>query len=190
VTAVETLLRVVESLESIQIPYMLVGALSVNQYAAPRSTKDADIVVELAPGQLTEFRRRLAPTAIIDDQLRFETATGTKRTIIRVPDSDYCVELFRLSSDAHDQERFRRRVRGVVEGLQTWVPTAEDIIVWKLRWYLSAQRDKDRHDVREVIGAQFAQLDWPYIHNWCDQHGTRALLEDIIATIPPDLLES
>jgi hypothetical protein len=30
-------------------------------------------------------------------------------------------------------------------------------------------------------------LDWNYLHHWCDQHGTRDLLEEIRASLPPDL---
>lgn len=188
-TSVEILLQAVDSLEALQIPYMLVGALSVNNYSFARSTKDADIVVSLMPGQLKELSRSLAPGAIIDAQTQFETATATTKNVVRIPGSEYCIELFRLSNDAHDQERFRRRVRGDLVGHATWFPTAEDVIVWKLRWIASAQRGKDRDDVAAVLASQFNKLDWPYIHRWCDQHGTRALLDEIIATIPPDLLE-
>ena len=28
-------------------------------------------------------------------------------------------------------------------------------------------------------------LDWDYIHHWCHLHGTRALLDEIRASIPP-----
>ena len=56
----------------------------------------------------------------------------------------------------------------------------EDIIIQKLRW----NRDKDREDVRNIIGVQGDALDWPYIERWCDAHGTRARLEEIRAAIP------
>lgn len=63
---------------------------------------------------------------------------------------------------------------------QVFFPTAEDVIIWKLRW----RRTKDREDVRGVIGVQGDKLDWPYIKRWCDRHGTRALLEEIRRTVP------
>ncbi len=61
------------------------------------------------------------------------------------------------------------------------MPTAEDVIITKLRW----ARSKDRDDVRDVIAVQGDAIDWPYVHAWADQHGTRGLLDEIRASIPP-----
>lgn len=56
----------------------------------------------------------------------------------------------------------------------------------KLRWAKHAKRGKDREDVRDVIAVQGdAALDWDYIHEWCARHGTRELLDEIRASIPP-----
>lgn len=90
------------------------------------------------------------------------------------------VELFLLSNDAHDQERFRRRLRLEVLGRKLWLPTAEDVIVTKLRW----KRTKDIDDVRNVMSVQRGRLDWPYIEKWCGEHGTLALLNEIRRTVP------
>jgi hypothetical protein len=46
-------------------------------------------------------------------------------------------------------------------------------------------RARDRDDVRNVIAVQGGALDWPYIHSWCDRHGTRQLLDDVRKSIPP-----
>jgi hypothetical protein len=90
------------------------------------------------------------------------------------------VEVFRLSGDAHDQERFRRRQLAELDGHKVFFPTAEDVIVWKLRW----ARSKDKDDVRSVISVQRGKLDWGYIEAWCDRHNTRARLEEIRRTVP------
>ena len=37
----------------------------------------------------------------------------------------------------------------------------------------------------DVVGVRQNSLDWDYIHHWCDQHGTRGLLDGIRKTIPP-----
>lgn len=66
------------------------------------------------------------------------------------------------------------------------VPTPEDVIIMKLRWAKVAKRDKDRDDVRNIIAVQGDEaLDWDYLHRWCAAHGTRALLDEIRASIPP-----
>ena len=55
----------------------------------------------------------------------------------------------------------------------------------KLRWGILARRSKDLDDVRNVIAVQADRIDWDYVHRWCEQHGTRALLDEIRASIPP-----
>jgi hypothetical protein len=70
-------------------------------------------------------------------------------------------------------------------GRQVWIPTAEDVIVTKLHWALLGRRSKDRDDARDVIAVQGDRIDWDYVHRWCEQHGTRALLDEIRASIPP-----
>jgi len=180
VTIDDVALRVAEALGAAGVPFMLVGGFSSNFHGIPRSTKDADFVVQLSAPLNAAFARTLGPEFEAEPQLSFETNTGTQRQEFRVAGTVFKVEVFRLSDDAHDQERFRRRQPTVVDGRQVLFPTAEDVIIWKLRW----ARSKDRDDVRAVMGVQQDKLDWPYIEGWCERHGTRALLEEIRRTVP------
>src|SRR5207247_7553096 len=116
-----------------------------------------------------------------EDGIRYPLVTGVQTCALPIlAGTLFKVEVFRLSEDAHDQERFRRRQSVTVDGRQVFFPTAEDVIIWKLRW----RRSKDRDDVRAVMGVQGDKLDWPYIEGWCERHGTRALLEEIRRTVP------
>jgi hypothetical protein len=183
----EVAARVVEALDKLGVEYLLAGSFSSNFYGIPRSTKDADFVAVLG-SKIAELERELGPDFIFDKQPSFETVTGTFREKARVPKLPFDIEIFHLSKDAHDQSRFarRRRVRDDLLGRDIHVPTAEDVIITKLRWALIAKRGKDSDDVRNVIAVQGEEvLDWEYIHSWCDQHGTRALLNEIRASIPP-----
>ena len=173
-------LRVADALNAAGIPFMLVGGFSSNFHGIPRSTKDADFVVQLSSPLDEAFVRTLGPEFEAEPQMSFETNTGTQRQGFRVAGTLFKVEVFRLSDDPHDQERFRRRQPVMVDGRQVFFPTAEDVIIWKLRWALS----KDRDDIRAVMGVQGDKLDWPYIIGWCERHGTRALLEQIRRTVP------
>ena len=56
-----------------------------------------------------EFARTLGPEFEAEPQLSFETNTGTQRQEFRVTGTMFKVEIFLLSEDPHDQERFRRR---------------------------------------------------------------------------------
>jgi hypothetical protein len=174
------MVRVADALTASGVAYLLAGSFSSNYYGIPRSTKDADFVVELRGGVGGDFMARLGADFEADPQLSFETNTGTYRQLLQHTSSPFKVELFLLSNDPHDQARFQRRVAVNAYGRQIWLPRAEDVVIMKVRW----ARSRDQDDVRAVIGVQGEQLDWPYIESWCERHGTRALLEEIRRTVP------
>ena len=172
-------LVVVDALNAEKIPFLVAGSLSSNVYGVPRSTKDADFVIELGSASVTSLRTHLPSHYHLDPQIQFESVTATLRNIIRVEGSAFKVELFRLSTDPHDQERFRRRISTKVEGRMIYLPTAEDVVVMKLRWGRELKRPKDLDDLRNVILLQQVTLDWDYVYEWCDRHETRELLDEI-----------
>jgi hypothetical protein len=56
-----------------------------------------------------------------------------------------------------------------------YVQTAEDLIIQKLRW----ARRKDFDDIVNVLTVSAIGLDWKYIKEWTERHGTTALLEEL-----------
>lgn len=178
-TAVDFVKRVVDALEKLHLPYMAVGSFSTNVYGTPRSTKDADFVVEMGPTSISQLAQELGAAFELDAQMSFETITATTRYRFRHRASAFLVEIFLLSHDPHDQQRFARRVPGDIGGRNTFVPTAEDVVIQKLRWSRHGQRPKDVEDVRGVLAVQAGRLDLDYIRRWCDQHGTRSLFEQL-----------
>lgn len=134
---------------------------------------------------LSNLMTELGPTFRLDPQIRFETVTGTTCHIIDAGGGFFRVELFQLSNDPFDRQRFARRRQISVLGRVAYAATAEDVTVMKLRWSGQGRRPKDREDERNLIMSQGDLLDWEYIHRWCDQHGTRQLLEEIHRSIPP-----
>ncbi len=178
-TADEFSTRVVQILNAHQINYMIVGSLSTNFHSIVRSTQDADIVIQSDLGETARLVAREFPRLRLDPQIGFETVTATKKIILRADTSHFVVELFGLSDDAHDQQRFERRIQVDWMGQPAWVATMEDAIITKLRWGNLAFREKDIVDARTVIATQGDAIDWPYVEHWCDEHGSRPLLEKI-----------
>ncbi len=175
---------VIDALDQAGIPYMVVGSLSSNLYGVPRSTQDADIVVQVDAAGMARLRGRLGQMLHWDPQTSFETVTGTDRHVLEAPDSGFEIEPFLLSDDPHDQERFARRTRVPMLAREVCVASAEDVVITKLRWSRQGRRGKDIDDVRAVIAVSGHRLDWNYIDRWCDRHGTRALLDEIRPSTP------
>lgn len=183
-TADEAVEAVLTALDIAGIPYMLVGSLASNFHGIPRSTRDADFVVEPGPDSLERLAEALPPELTLGVQGAFEAVTGTTRYLVEMAGSPFVCELFVRSDDPHDQERFRRRERVALLDRVAFVASAEDTIVTKLRWAQDAHRAKDREDIRNILAVRAADLDWIYLKRWALEHGTATLLDEIRASLP------
>jgi hypothetical protein len=186
VSSTDLVLRVIALFDELAIPYMLVGSYSSNYYGRPRSTKDADFVVIISDDQMRKLQSGLGSEFHVDSQMSFETVTMTTRHLIVHTASAFKIELFLLTDDAHDQERFKRRRQVDFEGRLTWLPTAEDVIVQKLLWSKLSRRGKDIEDAQRVLSLQQGKLDMAYIRHWCGLRGTQEHLEKILLAISSD----
>lgn len=173
--------QVVAALARSGIPHMVVGSFARNFHSFARSTQDADIVLAVDAASLNRFEAELGPDFSLEAQATFETNTGTFRHTLVHAATEFKTELFLLSNEPFDQERFRRRQAFDFNGHRSFVLTAEDLILSKLRW----SRSKDLDDIRDVMAVKGdAALDWNYLHHWADLLGTRSKLDELRAEIP------
>jgi len=184
VTGEEATVAVIETLSSLGIPYMLVGSLASNYYGIPRSTQDADFVIQLSGVSVECIVESLGPQFRLEPQSSFELIQATTRYILQILNNPFHIELFLLSDDEYDQERFSRRRSVSFLGRAAFIPTAEDVIITKLRWSQHGRRIKDRDDARNVIAIQYDRLDWKYIRRWCSKQGTLELFEEVVNSFP------
>lgn len=180
-TSDEALVAVIDALDHLGLPYMLTGSLASNFHGIPRSTRDADLVVDLPADGVGRLAAALPPELVLDRQASFETVTGTTRHVARLRGSVFLVELFQLSDDPHDISRLARRLRVQALGRHVWVAAVDDVVVTKLRWAAGGHRVKDLEDVRNVVAVSGDAIDWGYVRQWCGRHGTEALLDQVLA---------
>ena len=101
---------VAQALQATGVPHVLVGSMSSNVHGVARSTKDLDLVVQADRVGVDRLFAALGGTFDLDPQASFETVTGTLRHVLVAKGGRFKVEIFHLSQDPHDQERFRRRL--------------------------------------------------------------------------------
>lgn len=172
-------------LEAAGADYVIVGAVAYFAYGVPRSTNDLDFVIATDPVSLDRLLRDLPSPLSLDPQARMELFTGTMRWVVAVAGTELKVELFLLGDDPHHRAEFSRRRRTMIEGagIEAWIPTAEDLVIQKLRW----ARRKDLDDARNILAVQGEAIDYAHLEKWCTQHGTLGRLEELRASIPPGL---
>lgn len=181
----EGVIVLLEAFEAARVEYVIVGALASGAWGIPRSTKDADFVVACGAAELDTVLKKLPSAFSLDPQARMELFTGTHRWILHLADTTFEIEVFLLGTDPHHAQIFarKRRERVLMIDRQAWIPTAEDLVIQKLRW----ARRKDLDDVQNILAVQGDAFDYAYAEDWCAKHGTLARLAEIRANIPPDL---
>lgn len=168
-TQVEVLLRSINVLEELGIPYMLTGALAVNFYGRPRMTHDIDVVVQVRGEHIAGIVGRFAPDFYIAQE-GIEDALVHKTMFNAIHhDTGMKVDFWQLGDEAYDRERFERRVAREVFDRRMFLPTAEDVIITKLDWYRQSNQERHLEDAIGVRQVQEGRLDKAYLMGWCQR---------------------
>lgn len=181
-TIYEIVLEMLQLLDEQEIDYLLVGAIATGAWAVPRSTTDVDFVLAAPAAEVDRLLSKLPAPYQAEPQSLLEPFTGTMRWVIGVEGTEFKVEIFMQGSDPHHrEERERKRLIHLTTLKRVaWIPTAEDIVIQKLRW----GRKKDLQDVDDILTVQGNALDFSYVERWCREHGTLVRLEEIRRSIP------
>ena len=161
------LVRVVEALDRLRIPYLVTGGLAVTYYGEPRTTHDIDLVVQVSRANVEPLASELAADFYVDvEAAKVALAEGGMFNAIH-EDSGFKVDFWMLTEDGFEQTRFARRVKVCVLGVTMSLPTAEDVIISKLDWYRQSDVDKHYSDALGVVRVQAGKLDAGYVEKWC-----------------------
>lgn len=172
----EVLLEVLEALEVLGVPYMLVGSFASNYWGRPRMTHDADLLLELNPEQAIGLAQRLGATFYAPGfALREAALTQGHANLIHLEEA-FKVDLWMRRDDPYDRVRFARRQAVRAFGRRIWLSSAEDVILAKLRWRRQAGAERQFQDALEVYEIQQPGLDEAYVDHWAAELGLADLL--------------
>ena len=176
----EVLVMVVAVLETLQIPYLVGGSFASSIHGITRLTRDADIVALIKPDQSQPLANALEGEFYADEQA-IRRAVLAKRSfnVIHI-DSMFKVDIFVATPNEFEASQFERR-RAMVLGpgsSPTYVASAEDTILAKLRWYRLGNEVSDQQwsDLLNVAKVQGVRLDLSYLRSWAVELGVADLL--------------
>ena len=168
-------------LSDLGILYYVTGGVAAIAYGEPRTTRDVDIVLEIAPSQVDTLVAVLVNNGFYvpgaDD-----VKTGRMRSLsVTHIETVSRADLVVSGSGAFDQLRFqRRRLIAMPTGEQVYFSSPEDIILAKLLWGQRSRSEKQWRDVLGVLKVQQMALDYGYLGEWAERLELSELLSQAL----------
>lgn len=174
---------ILRTLETIEIPYVIIGAFAGAEYGITRATYDVDIVVDLTDQKIDALAaaypspRYYADPYQMRDSIRMgilfniiDSSVGRKADLIPLtmkPGYDFAL-----------RNRIRRDlVLNESELFQAWFAKPEDVIVGKLMAWNESRSYRHETDIRDILRAMqqgedvelSASFDIFYIDRWAQR---------------------
>jgi hypothetical protein len=181
-TQAELLRYLVEVLETLGAGYMIGGSQAAMYYGEPRLTRDVDVIVALRLDHLTALLRGFpADEFYVDEQAAAQHAIGAAGQFnIIHPGSGLKIDVYVNPDTPYDRARLGRRQRlPLLPGVNAYFARPEDVILYKLLYHRQVESGSHLRDVLGILRVSGPELDEPYITEWAEHLGLRALWEQI-----------
>lgn len=150
-------IRVVQALDDIGAPYMIVGAFGGSAFGISRTTYDIDILVDLREHDFDALSRKFPlPRYYADpEMMRDSVRMGIMFNLIDTGEG-VKADLVPLRREPDYETAFERRVRREFvtpsgESFEAWVAQPTDIIVGKLKAWDEGRSNKHPADIYSML---------------------------------------
>ncbi len=154
-------LKILQTLEEIDAPYMVIGAFAGTIFGITRVTYDIDIIVDLQESHIQELADRYPMPRYYADpyQMRNAQQIGSKFNIIDTEEGERA-DLMALTFASPYKNAFSRRIRQSIvlnekQSLEIWCARVEDIILGKLMAWQESEARRHETDIFEMLVSQY-----------------------------------
>jgi len=146
-----TIKDVAGRLNDLGINYMVTGSFAMGIYVPARTTYDIDIVVEIGSIDAERFEKRFIDDYYVDassivraDEHQSMFNIINNSTLVKVD----CIVKKR---DHFEVEKFARRLKAEIGGVEFWVIGKDDLILSKLRWAAGSHSARQFEDIDRLL---------------------------------------
>ncbi len=159
-----------------EIPYMIVGGITLAYYGMPRTTEDIDILIILEKTKIKKFVDFMKKNDFSVNEEDIKTAFKEKSHFtVFDQKSVFRMDIKGIYNDL-DSDSFSRRKKIHFRSLDIYINSPEDAIIAKLTF----GSFKDLEDTKGIILRQRKNLDFDYIKKKCKKYKVLDKLEKII----------
>lgn len=183
----DVVVSVIRRLDALGLDYMIVDSYASNVWGRPRSSHDADLVVRVAAADSDRFYRAFSTDYALEPaSLRRDLEDG--RMFNLIPRTGiFKVAIIPVRKTEYAREEFSRRKPVHALGLDLWVASPEDTILYKLVWFQKGDEVSGRQleDARDVYAVQRGAIDEQYLDRWASDLSVQDLLARVCSAARP-----
>lgn len=174
----EVLKDVTRRLDDAKIAYMVTGSIATNFYTVPRMTRDIDIVVELAAGDLGRFIALFETDFYLDAET--VRAAIESKGMFNLIQNHYIVKIDFIvrKNSPYRRREFSRRKKITVDDRSLHLAAPEDLILSKLEWAKDSRSEMQLSDVRNLLKS-VQGLNRRYMARWAKELGVEMLYREV-----------
>ena len=169
-------------LTALEVPYYITGGVAAIAYGEPRTTRDLDIVMDIAPTDIDRLVAALETEGFYVPGV--EDVRSGRMTALGITHMESISRADLVLSRTGDFDRIKfQRIQPIsIPDVGTFnFSSPEDVILAKLLWGQQSQSEKQWRDVLGVLKVQGNALDFAYMTQWASQLDLTELLQSAIA---------
>jgi hypothetical protein len=179
---------IIAALEALPAEYFVSGSVASSHWGRPRFTQDMDVLVALSPAHAPRLSKVFPdPEFHLDESaVAYAAEHGGQCNLIHVS-TGYKVDIIQLRDEPFSESRMdRRRRRELFPGVEAWIASPEDVILSKLRYYVSGGSHKHINDSAAILDIRGPELDRAYIERWASKLGVAAAWHELLERPQPE----
>lgn len=174
---IDLIKEVVRRLNGAGIGYMITGSMAMAVYAAPRMTRDVDIVIQVSDEDADSMVELFRGDFYIDETAVREAIRSRGMFNIIHDETIIKFDFIVRKDEEYRREEFNRRLPVEIDGQSIDVAAPEDLVLSKLVWAKQSGSELQLRDVRQLL-AGMDRLDDEYLDKWSEALGVRGLLDE------------
>ncbi|OGW08179.1 MAG: hypothetical protein A2W75_03795 [Nitrospinae bacterium RIFCSPLOWO2_12_39_15] len=181
----ELIKLIIQSLESLNIPYMITGSHASAYYGEPRFTRDVDIVADLKIEQIDNFANFFPPDEFYCDKDMIKKAIKGRRQFNIIHSiSGLKIDIILTKTTPFSKTEFSRRKKGLLfPDKEASFASPEDVIVKKMDFYKEGGSEKHLRDITGILKISGDIIDMDYISQWADRLNLREIWDAILKKV-------
>ena len=177
------LIKIVKILDKLKIPYAITGGVAVSIWGRVRTTADVDIIVELAPQNISILAKELLQfdkDAYVSEEAIMEAFKHRGEFNFVDPNSGLKAD-FWIVKDYFAEEEIKRAVAKDIQGYKVNFVSPEDLILSKLLWYKSSESTRQLEDIESILS--ITTVDLHYLKRLAEKQDSLEILEILIKKV-------